>query len=374
MPLDLPDVEPMSPERALEWFRELVPSMADRPLFDPDTLRRQTFTMAEATDEVMLARVQGKIAEFIESGMDRQGLVDSIEEIMDAAGVTPANSGYSEMVARTNFRSIMAEAEQAEMADPEMQDIFPVWQYLGVEDSRQGADHEVHFNKYWPVSVAFSEVRDSMKVGPKGEVVRAGPGEGRPFSCRCDALRLTKWQWAELQAQGAKLEDWPTGGPEKFFEHTSDAALAKYMGQHPKGDRSRHWVQQGRAHITGKLIDDLYKRALNGGFTYQAVLKSSPTTGYAVSPFKDAEQSWNLSEFKDRKQGIEAIKGYLRKNQAKFDDPKVHLGGWNDPQSGKVFLDLSKVVQDEGEAFTMAKAANQLAVFNLGKMESLYVK
>ncbi len=78
---------------------------------------------------------------------------------------------------------------QEEMQDPDVQEFFPVWQYLGIDDGRQGSDHESKFNKYYPVDATFEEVR--------------GP---RVWNCRCSQSPIDKYTWADLQKQGAKVE------------------------------------------------------------------------------------------------------------------------------------------------------------------------
>ena len=204
--LNFDDIAPMPPEEALEFFRALYPDMAVTPEF-AEFHRRRSFTMAHKADEAMLVRVQNRIADYMEQGASRQQLLDDIESILDNAGVTPANPQYAEMVVRTNMMDAFNEGISAEMRDPTMQEFFPVWEYVGIEDGREGGDHRPHFGKFFRNDVPFAEVRDSL-VMKNGEPVPATSGEGRPFNCRCVQRIISKYEWAELQAAGARVEAW----------------------------------------------------------------------------------------------------------------------------------------------------------------------
>ena len=101
-------------------------------------------------------------------------------------------SSNCEMVFRTNVLDAFHTGMDRQLASPTMQDRFPVWQYLIIDDERTGDDHRPKGNRYYPSSASFAEVR--------------GP---RPWNCRCSKYPLTAEQWDDLQAQGAELEtDW----------------------------------------------------------------------------------------------------------------------------------------------------------------------
>ena len=225
MSLSFPDLEPLEemlpPEEALAYFEGLVPRMAVSPTF-AEHHRRRSFTMAHKSDRAMLERVQGKIAEFVEQGQTRGDVVKNIDEILDAAGVTQSNPQYSEMVFRTNAMDSYNQGVTAELQDPDMAEAFPVWEYLGINDGRQGPDHEPHFGKFFRNNVPFAEVRDSLvAVSQNGETVvrpRAHGQQGRIFNCRCGQRIVSKWEWAEMQEHGAQVEPWPARHAESFAE------------------------------------------------------------------------------------------------------------------------------------------------------------
>lgn len=190
---------PLPPTEAIEYFKGLVPDLAVKPETFGAMQRRRAFTMALKSDETMLKRVQSIIGEALESGQV-SGATADIEEVLNRAGVTPANPQYSELVWRTNAMESYNVGAAAEMANPDMQDIFPCWEYLGIDDGRQGDDHAPNFctggpgnwvatPKYYSPAVTFAQVRGD-----------------RVWNCRCGFRPVDKYEWKELQAEGAKLE------------------------------------------------------------------------------------------------------------------------------------------------------------------------
>ncbi|MFO0937846.1 MAG: NUDIX domain-containing protein [Gemmataceae bacterium] len=104
-----------------------------------------------------------------------------------AQGIVTSNC---DMVFRTNAIDAYNTGADDERQDPDVAEAFPVWQYLGIEDGRQGKDHEPHFGKYYPASVTFNQVRGD-----------------RPFNCRCSQRVVSKREWGRLQAAGARVEE-----------------------------------------------------------------------------------------------------------------------------------------------------------------------
>lgn len=177
---------PLPPAAAVDYFRSLVPSLAVSPALFGPAKRRQAFTLALSTDATMLDAVKRAIGDRLGSG--DAGGPQAIDDILAAAGVHPDNPQYGEMVFRTNMMDAYNRGSAAELQSDDMKEVFPVWQYLGIRDGRQGKDHEPHFDKYYPNSRTFEEVR--------------GP---RVFNCRCSFRAVDRYEWADLQGTGAAL-------------------------------------------------------------------------------------------------------------------------------------------------------------------------
>lgn len=114
---------------------------------------------------------------------------EHLDAILADAGVHPSNPQYSDMVIRTNMKDALNVGADMERQDPDIAETFPCWQYVGIEDGREGSDHRPKFGRYYPNSASFTEVRGK-----------------RPYNCRCDQIPIDKWEWAEKLARGARVE------------------------------------------------------------------------------------------------------------------------------------------------------------------------
>lgn len=179
-------IPPLAPEGAIAYIRSRVGNLnPDASRYGP-RLSRHATTLAIASDEVLLEKIKAAIVDELQGQGDA---TPDIARILEAAGVSHENPQYPEMVARTNAMNAYLEGSSAEMREPGMQERFPVWQYAGIRDGRQGKDHEPHFDKYYSSSKTFGEVRGS-----------------RVWNCRCGMTPIYKGDWAKLMEGGAKME------------------------------------------------------------------------------------------------------------------------------------------------------------------------
>lgn len=202
-------VRPMKPASALDYFKSLLPSMNLDVQRWGDSLRRRTFTVAEAANKVILKKIQSVITERLRTGDTSSG-PHAIDDILRRSGCHPQNPQYAEMVFRTNLmdaHNVAAEEERMEMPDQ-----FPAWRYDGIDDGRQGKDHEVHFGRFYEHDVPFAQVR--------------GP---RVFNCRCIPTPIYKGEWARLRARGDQA---------RKFSETSEEMQPEYE---PAGYRGKVW-------------------------------------------------------------------------------------------------------------------------------------
>lgn len=178
-----------APEQALDYFRGLTPKLGVDPERWTAQQRRRAFTVAESTEQVLTERIQAAIADAIRESRGVTAGSNAIDDLLEAAGVSPKNPQYAEMVFRTNYQDAAMTGFYEEMRAPDVRDEFVAWEYLGIEDSRTGDDHRPKIGKYYPADAPFADVR--------------GP---RVFNCRCSFAPLTREQWANLAAAGAKVE------------------------------------------------------------------------------------------------------------------------------------------------------------------------
>ena len=109
-------------------------------------------------------------------------------------------------------------------------------------------------------------------------------------------------------------------------------------------------------------------RAPDGGFTYSPTSHTEPSTGYALSihPDRSVALDSKTIQFRD-------LARYAASNADLLHQPGNHIGAWNDPASGKVFLDVSMVTNDKAQAEKLALQHDQIAYFDLSNFQSVTV-
>lgn len=134
----------------------------------------------------------------------------------------------------------------------------------------------------------------------------------------------------------------------------------------------------GSGAATPRKVNDLARRIReDGGFTYNPVTDSSPTKGFAVSPFKELEtvietqapEGMDIAKY--RKNIRPKLKKYIKDNIKTLRRKGAHLGGWWDKEAKKVYLDISIVSKNLKDAMKIAKQHDQEAIFDLEKMETI---
>lgn len=208
-------LKPLAPEKAVAYFRSLVPKLDVDPERFGEDMRRHAFTLAAATDDVLLRKVQDLIAKRLETGEGAGRGAQDVQALLDEAGVSGPDAGYSRAVWRTNVMDALTTGADEERMHPDVIETFPVWKFLGIHDGRQRPSHEVHFNHYFPARVTFAEVRDSVK------------GEFDGFSCRCIDQPVSRYEWSRLKASGARIADGYPDVP------ASETAIARHAEELP---------------------------------------------------------------------------------------------------------------------------------------------
>lgn len=185
---------PMEPEQALAYFRKLVPTLGTDPRHWGPLMERQAFTMAEATSVTLLKKVQNVIARHLETGEPPpKQSVKAIDDLLDEAGVSPRNSGYAEMVFRTNCVESYNSGAWREFADPDLRNAFPVWKALVILDGRERPAHRAYAGNYYSRDVPFARVR--------------GTDAASVINCRCTFSPIARRRWDKLQKEGAVLSE-----------------------------------------------------------------------------------------------------------------------------------------------------------------------
>lgn len=113
----------------------------------------------------------------------------------------------------------------------------------------------------------------------------------------------------------------------------------------------------------------------DGGGTITKDGSKSPISGFCYSPYPEISQCYNSAEefAPDQKTLQNNLIKFYNKNKSYFKDNNSFIGFWNDPETGKVYLDVSKVTNDAGNARNECKQHDQIAFFDLQSYESVTV-
>lgn len=178
-----------TPEAALDYFLSLRPELGVDPKRYAGQQRRQAFTLAASTNQLLTEKIQKIIGESLRSNEGVADAQNKIRKALGAIGVSPNNPQYSEMLFRTNAMDSYQTGLYEEGSHPDVADTFPVWRYVIVDDERTGEDHRPKGGKYFPQSAAFADVRGD-----------------RPYNCRCSMQWCDAFEWEALKARGEHVE------------------------------------------------------------------------------------------------------------------------------------------------------------------------
>ena len=193
---DVPAIKPFPPQKALAYFRRLVPSLDVHPERFGAEQQRRAFTLAARTSLELKERVHKAIGDILASGDVPKG-EGLVKQLLERTGCSRANPSYSEMVVRTNLIDAYQQGAQEELRHPDVLPDFPAWAWVAVDDNRLRPSHrKLAFDehgrpKYYSSSMTFQQVRDMH--GYDG------------FNDRCNFRPIHKSEWAELQRRGARF-------------------------------------------------------------------------------------------------------------------------------------------------------------------------
>lgn len=140
----------------------------------------------------------------------------------------------------------------------------------------------------------------------------------------------------------------------------------------PKHAEHAHRVLSKEIALTRESFDaqQLFNetKAPDGGFSIKDHVGDGPSSGYMVSLSKADEKTYPSTIFTP-----EDIQEYMNQHASEINAPGNYFGAWHDPEDGNIYLDVSTNYQDYDQAVEAAKAANQLAIFDLSTFNSVFV-
>jgi hypothetical protein len=129
-----------------------------------------------------------------------------------------------------------------------------------------------------------------------------------------------------------------------------------------KAGTEKKWLHTPRSDIFSNLMKP------DGGFTIHAVTGRETKTGYAVSIFPHRSLATTIHEVTPMSLGA-----YMMKNRDLLTQKINQFGGWHDPETGAIFLDVSRRVSTQAEATALALKHDQKSIFDFANGRSIKV-
>jgi hypothetical protein len=136
-------------------------------------------------------------------------------------------------------------------------------------------------------------------------------------------------------------------------------------GQH---NQQAHAGKFATAELSDSKASELMDRLAepDGGFTINPRDGSDVTSGYAVAAYKQRSKEIPIEEVSEV-----TLQSYVEANADLLSVSGNMFGGWHDPDTGHVWLDVSRVTSDKDEAISIAQLTNQIAIFDLDSGQSV---
>ncbi len=165
---------------------------------------------------------------------------------------------------------------------------------------------------------------------------------------------------ALFEAKAAELKDKSLSVEESDKRRTELASIRRELDENSDSQHSPIETQ-----LEGVALPD-------GGATFN-LEGIRPTSGFCASPYPEHSKVFDRAEDVTFGALTEYVKGVNEKNPNIFSEDETYLGLWNDPETNKVYLDISKRYSTAEEARTACKNHDQIAFFDLQTFESVDV-
>lgn len=285
-------------------------------------------------------------------GAMRGTTVDDVAEVVHEmlGNGYPSWEGRERLIARTetvganNQGSLAAMTEIAKAEGVE----HATKTWLATDDTKTRPDHAAADGQTVPLGGKF-QVGDVEMNGPGDN---AG-GAAEVCNCRC-TLTYDFGEQALAASSFAYNPDQPRDEHGRFGSGGDDAGAKT----EPDG-----FPSQSAGVLRGGDASMLLNEARAGGFTYDVAGRSSPKTGYSVSPYPDRTRVIDTKDLT-----ADSISQYAKDNADVLAQPGAHLGGWRETKpdgTDRTWLDVSLVSQSKSAATALAREHNQVAIFDL---------
>ncbi len=173
-----------------------------------------------------------------------------------------------------------------------------------------------------------------------------------------------------LGYQHLKTRPWLSKTKTTNPESRSDDCGRADGGRFGRGNTCASGDGSGSSGIKSGQVTEAALKSIrdSGGFSVHPVAANSPTSGYMVSVVPESETILNSADDVTE----EAITKFFEENKSHFGErPTLHLGGWVDQATGKVYLDLSEKFDSIDDAIDSAESTSQLAIWDLNEKKEI---
>lgn len=102
-----------------------------------------------------------------------------------------------------------------------------------------------------------------------------------------------------------------------------------------------------------------------GGITIKVPNGEEPKTGYVVATSTKWTVTVDNAKQKTRAELKTEIKAYVKKYRSRLNQDGLYLGLWYNKKDGKLYLDISEVLQDKEAARKLGASRDQIAIWDI---------
>lgn len=111
--------------------------------------------------------------------------------------------------------------------------------------------------------------------------------------------------------------------------------------------------------------------ARNGGMSVDMKTGAYPKDGYMCAVYAERSELIEAKDATDASKCESRIQAFYEKNKDVLKEEGNVLGTWLDPDTGNIYLDISKRFEDKAEAIKYASEHNEKAIWDVKNMENI---
>ena len=201
------ELNPLPFEQAISFFQALMPINKEDYLELNDILKQKYFTIADVESQDVLVKVKESLDKALAEGETFDLWKKGVEQIFKAAGVEKRDPWKLEVSFRNNIQTAHHAGQWEQLHDPDVEEMFPFYQYHAINDRRVRPDHLAMDGMIFPSDDDIWE--------------EWWPPNGH--ACRCTVTAINKYKAARMQLKKEYSEGVPE--PDKGFNVNPSKAL-----------------------------------------------------------------------------------------------------------------------------------------------------